>query len=165
MSRWMIMLAMLSCMAGCGNYDFKVNEKVVYTPQPLFSDFAISDPALRACVEQAIIDQKVVEANQLLILNCSNAGISALDGLEIFTGLRQLKLSANAIRNLMALATMSSLESLYLDDNEVVDPVPLYELLSLRNLDLSGNAQLQCPAGNALFQVEDVTLPEHCRRP
>lgn len=163
MTRWFLATLILLSL-GCSDLDFKVNDRVVYSPRPLFSDFELADPALQACVEQAIADQKVTLAIELHTLNCSHAGISSLEGLERFTGLQQLKLSANDIRNLAPLGKLSSLEALYLDNNQVVDPVPLYELLSLATLDLSGNGSLQCPAGNALFRLDELILPRHCKR-
>ncbi len=165
MSHWIKLAALLAIITGCSNYDLTVNEKRVYTPRPLLSGLSVTDDALRTCVEQAVIDQQVTRPNELLKLDCNHAGISSLDGLQIFTGLRELSLSGNSIRNLVALTTLSSLRSLYLDNNDVVDPVPLYELLSLRVLDLSGNAQLQCPGSAALFQLEEINLPAHCAKP
>ena len=150
-------------LAACENYDFKVNERVVYSPRPLFTDFEVTDPALRACLEQAIADGVVTAAAQLKSLNCSHAGIKDLAGLSIFTGLNSLKLSSNKVRNLMELGSLTSLLDLYLDDNDIVDPVPLYQLPALQVLDLSGNPQLQCPGGAAFLRLESVTLPQHCR--
>lgn len=164
MTRCLLTTLALLLLSGCSDLDFKVNDRVVYTPRPLFSDFEVADAALQACIEQAIVDQKATLANELRSLNCSHAEISSLQGLEIFTGLRQLKLTANEIRNLAPIVPLSSLEELYLDNNQVVDPVPLYDLLSLRVLDLSDNSALQCPSANALFRLEDVTLPDHCPR-
>lgn len=163
MTRSVTGIVLLLIIAGCSDLDFKINEKVVYSPRPLFTDFEVADAALQACLEQAIIDQKVTLANELLSLNCSHAEISDLGGLEVFTGLTQLKLSSNQIRNLVPLMPMSSLESLYLDNNRIVDPVPLYDLLSLAILDLSGNPSLQCPSGQALLRLEQAILPEHCQ--
>ena len=164
MMRWFWVSLLLLVGSGCGDLDFKVNDRVVYSPRPLFTEFEMADSSLQACIEQAIIDQTVTVANELRTLNCSHAGIGSLLGLEIFTGLKQLKLSSNEIRNLTPLMQLSSLEALYLDNNQVVDPVPLYELLSLNTLDLSGNSSLQCPGGNALFRLAELSLPDHCRR-
>ena len=162
MTRGIFAVLALMALVACSDLDFKVNDRVVYSPRPLLTDFEIADAALRACIEQAINDQRVTLANELQVLNCSHADITSLDGLELFTGIRQLKLSSNQIRNLAPLVPLSSLETLYLDDNQVVDPVPLYDLLSLNSLDLSGNAKLQCPAQAALFRLETLKLPEHC---
>ncbi|MEJ2520273.1 MAG: hypothetical protein P8Y91_08020 [Desulfuromonadales bacterium] len=157
-------LALLT-LAACGRYDVTVNDKVVYTPRPLFADFAVPDDALRACLEQAIDDGRITAASELSTLNCSHAGIESLEGLGTFTGISRLKLSSNRIRNLNELARLTVLEELFLDDNQVVDPVPLYELPALYRLDLSGNPGLQCPASGALLRVENLKLPAHCGEP
>ena len=149
-------------LSACGSYDFTVNDKLVYTPKPLFTDFEAPDRALYQCLTQAIIDAKVTSASELKSLNCSHAGIENLQGLSTFTGLTQLKLSANKILNLHQITALTILEELYLDDNLIVDPVPLYQLPALRNLDLSGNTPLQCPANSAFATLESVKLPDHC---
>jgi Leucine-rich repeat (LRR) protein len=151
-------------LGACQDYDFKVNDKIVYAPTPLFRDYNTPDPGLKSCLEQAINDGAITNAQQLLTLDCSFAGIENLEGLSTFTGLIALRLSANKIRNLVELNKMTTLEALYLDDNKIVDPVPLYPLAALRDLDLSGNAELQCPKPGSLTQVTTVVLPKHCRQ-
>jgi Leucine-rich repeat (LRR) protein len=140
-----------------------VNEKVVYSPQPLFRDYTTPDPGLRACLEQAINDGIITNAQQLTTLDCSFAGIENLEGLSIFTGITVLHLSANKVRNLVELNKLIALEALYLDDNQIVDAVPLDGLPALRELDLSGNPALQCPRPESLAQVTNLKLPKHCR--
>lgn len=155
-------IILITLLSACENYDFKVNDRVVYSPHPLFDDFDLPDPALRACVKQAIQDHVITAVLQLNTLNCSHAGISDLSGLATFTGLSSLKLSSNEIRNLVELGALTSLELLYLDNNQIIDPVPLYDLPALQSLDLSGNPDLQCPRTTGLLRVEQVVLPEHC---
>lgn len=152
----------LVLLGGCQGYDFTINERVVYSPPKLFRDFAIEDPALRACVEQTIADQGITAAGDLEALNCSHAGISRLDGLAVFTGLRTLRLSSNRVRNLVELGALVALEAVYLNDNQVVDPVPLYRLGQLREVDLSGNASLVCPRKDGFSETVEVMLPDHC---
>lgn len=164
MPRWIPACLLPLLLAGCGPYDVKVNERVVFSPRPLFSDFELADPALRTCVEQAITDGKVTAAPELEVLDCSHAGINDLAGLGVFTGITRLKLSSNNIRNLVELSRLSLMQALYLDGNAVVDPVPLFDLPALQVLDLSGNTALQCPASSALLKVETLTLPGHCAR-
>lgn len=158
-----LLALLLLLLPACENYDFKVNERVVYSPHPLFTDFDVPDQALRDCLEQAIVDLVVTAASRLNSLNCSHAGIADLSGLSTFTGLSTLKLSSNNILNLVELEKLTSLQVLFLDNNQVVDPVPLYQLPALRELDLSGNPDLQCPSRNGFVRVESVRLPTHCR--
>jgi len=158
-----IALALCACLAGCESYDVTVNDRLVYTPKPLFSDYTIDDSALLECVDQAIIDAKITGAGQLTTLNCSHSAISSLAGLATFSGLTRLKLSSNDIRNLLELQALKGLQELYLDNNVIVDPVPLYDLTQLRVLDLRGNATLQCPGAGAMLGIEELELPAHCR--
>jgi Leucine-rich repeat (LRR) protein len=158
-----VIVSFLIILAACENYDVKINERVVYSPQPLFADFEVADEALRACLEQAIADDLVTAAPRLETLNCSHAGITDLTGLSTFTGLTSLKLSSNRVRNLVELGSLTSLVDLYLDGNQVVDPVPLYQLPALQVLDLSGNPNLQCPSTAGFLRLEQVKLPRHCR--
>ena len=156
------LMTVLSILSGCESYDFTVNDKLVYTPKPLFSDFDAPDQALYGCIKQGIIDAKITSARQLTSLSCSHAGIENLQGLATFSGLTHLKLSSNKIRNLAELSAMTLLQELILDDNVVVDPVPLYRLPALRLLNLSDNGTLQCPASSAFAQLESLKLPRHC---
>lgn len=153
----------LVLLSACESYDFRVNDTVVYRPQPLFNDFEVSDEALRACLEQAIADGAISAASQLSALNCSHAGIEDLDGIASFPGIEVLSLSSNNIRNLMDISTITTLEELYLDNNRIIDPVPLYQLDHLSTLDLSGNPGLQCPNKGGFARVETVILPDHCQ--
>lgn len=153
----------LLLVSACQGYDVTLNEKVVYSPKPLFRDYTTPDPGLRTCLEQAINDGVITNAQQLTSLDCSFAGIENLEGLAVFTSLTEIRLSANKVRNLVELDKILTLEALYLDDNQVVDPVPLDQLLALRHLDLSGNPALQCPRPGSLAHVTTIILPEHCR--
>lgn len=156
--------AVVALLSACQGYDYTINDKVVYSPNPLFRDFDLPDEALRTCVEQAIVDNRVSAPGQLAALNCSHAGIESLEGLAVFTGLVSLKLSDNNIRNLVELGQLKALRSVYLQNNAIVDPVPLAALPLLSTLDLSGNAALQCPRAGSFDRVETLTLPEHCGR-
>jgi len=161
--RSLILTLFLVLLAACSDYDIKVNDRVVYTPAQLFSDFEIADEGLRDCVTQTIADQALTSSSQLLDLICSNAGISDLSGLSIFHALRRIRLSDNKVRNLMELQKMDQLQELYLDNNRIIDPVPLYGLSGLHFLDLSGNPNLQCPKAAGFSWTEELVLPKHCR--
>ncbi|MDG1945377.1 MAG: hypothetical protein P8J17_14060 [Halioglobus sp.] len=149
-------------LCACQDYDFKVNEKIVYAPIPLFRDFSTPDPGLTSCLEQAINDGAITAAQQLTSIDCSFAGIESVEGLATFNGLIALRLSSNQVRNLVEINKLAALEVLYLDDNQVIDPVPLYALRALRYLNLSGNQALQCPKEGNLEQLETLVLPKHC---
>jgi Leucine-rich repeat (LRR) protein len=150
-------------ITACGSSDFSVNDRVVYTPDPLFTDFSVPDKALRECLREAINDQKVTSANALSSLSCSDAGIETLAGLSTFTELEKLTLSSNNIVDISELSALTVLQVLYLDNNQIIDAVPLYQLPTLHLVDLSSNPHLLCPASGSLMRVSDVTLPSHCQ--
>ncbi|MEE4146943.1 MAG: hypothetical protein V2I26_19215 [Halieaceae bacterium] len=153
----------LALVAACGSYDVTINERVVYTPEPLFTDFDIPDPALRECIREAINDARATDAGDVSSLSCTGAGIENLAGLATFTEIEQLTLSSNNIVNISELAALSVLQVVYLDDNQIIDAVPLYQLPALHRLDLSSNPGLICPPPGSLLRVSEVTLPKHCR--
>jgi len=153
----------LLLLCACQGYDFKVNDKVVYAPNPLFSNFTVADPGLNNCLKQAINDDVITDPEQLTKLDCSFAGVENLDGLATFNSLTALRLSANKVRNLVELSKIVTLQELYLDDNQIVDAVPLDKLPALSKLDLSGNSALQCPKPRSLAHVRTIVLPQHCR--
>ena len=63
----------------------------------------------------------------------------------------------------MALSQLTNLQELWLDDNVIIDPVPLGSLIHLRLLNLADNASLQCPKNGLLDYVGTLTLPAHCK--
>lgn len=159
-------ILLFCCLFGlgaCQQYDLTVNDRVVYTPRALFTDFAATDPALQSCLETAINKGKITRASQLQELSCRRAGIASLDGLDTFTGLRQLDLSGNALEDIGEITSLIALEEAYLADNQIVDPLPLTSLQALDTVDLSGNRSLRCPDRQALLRVTRLTLPSHCR--
>jgi len=158
-----VLVAFCFLLGACQGYDFTVNEKVVYTPVPLFTGFSTPDPGLKSCLDRAINDGVITAADQLTSLDCSFAGIENLEGLALFRELKSLRLSANKVSNVVELSKFNALEELYLDDNQIIDPVPLYHLAALRRVDLSGNDNLECPNRASLAHVADVILPDHCR--
>lgn len=153
----------LLLLTGCSHYDVLLNDRLVYEAPTLFTDYRIDDAALATCVEQAIIDANITRAEDLEQLNCSEAGIVDLFGLNRFTGLKQLKLSGNQIRNLVELTQLKALEALWLDGNVIVDPVPVLTLPQLTTLDVSANPMLQCPPARAITHIRQFTPPEHCK--
>ena len=154
---------LLLLLTACGNYDFSVNDRVVYRPGPLFKDYQIPDNALRNCIDRAISSNSISAAAQLSTLDCSNSGVSSLAGLSTFTGIQQLSLSYNAIVDLSELGSLSVLQTLYIDHNQVVEAVPLYQLPALISVDLRANPALICPDSVSLFRAQTVLLPKHCR--
>ncbi|MFV0476457.1 MAG: hypothetical protein ACK5ME_01330 [Parahaliea sp.] len=149
-------------LASCKTYDIFVNDTVLYTPRPLFTNYTMVDPALQDCVKSAIDRYKVSEATQLQILSCSDMGINTLTGLAVFTGLRQLNLSDNALSDISELSSLGALSEVDLGNNHIVDALPLAELQALDMVDLTNNQTLRCPKRQALLRVVALHLPSHC---
>jgi hypothetical protein len=151
-------------VAACADYQFTVNERVVYSPEPLFAEFDITDKALRDCVKQHIADGSVRNAQQLLELNCSHAGISDLAGLEAFTALQQLHLASNSITQLAPLATLAELSSVNLKENQVKSLLPLRGLEKLKYLNVTSNPPLVCGELNYFQRKPGLVLeiPTQC---
>lgn len=129
-------------LMGCNRYQLTFNEQPIHTPPELFTGYRISDPGLRDCVAQTIGDLRVTEARGLKRLLCSNAGIAALDGLEVFAALETLNLASNTLTGI----------------------APLLAMPSLAQVDLSGNSGLDCEAAAALTdRGVATTMPSHCQ--
>jgi len=160
-------LLLVTLIAGCKNYSLSVNNNTVYTPPSLFKDFTIADANLRTCVEQTIIDNNITKAEDLKQLNCSQAGISSLAGLEKFHSIEQLNLAENALQSIAALSTFSQLKVLILRKNNLISAEPLLHMLALREVDVSENTKLACRdlkqlATNLRQQNLKLTAPEQC---
>lgn len=158
----------LALLVGCTEYNVSVNDRVVYTPEPLFSDYQLADDNLAGCVRQTIKDRKITRAGGLTRLQCTHAGIASLEGLGRFHSLKQLDLRHNKLTGLTALNKLGQLEVVLLKDNQLTDVAPLLKLLKLVELDVSGNPQAPCSdIEQAARAVRDnggmAILPEHCQ--
>lgn len=162
--RFGLIVSCLASLTACGNYSFSFNERELYRPAPLFTQYDIADRALSGCVMQTIEDAKITKAADLKRLNCSSAGIENLAGLETFTQLKALNLAKNQLEDLSPLAQLTRLETLILRDNAIVSAEPLLSLVRLKRLDLQGNEGLDCELGQQLAEQEALTvdLPEQC---
>ena len=160
-------ITLLLCLAGCADYRFTVNDKVVYTPVPLFTDYTLADVALEECVRQHILDRNISAAESLIDLNCSHAGISDLSGIEVFNGLVRLKLANNRIVELAPLSEMDTLRELRLDGNQLRGLRDIHGLVKLELLDLRDNPALPCSELTVFRSRATVTLvaPERCGSP
>jgi hypothetical protein len=153
-------------LSGCTQlekYDITVNDVTVYEPAPVIKVENVADTALRGCLQQTVWDHEATSPSALKILNCSEAGIQSLDGLEQFSALSSVKLSGNQIRNLLVLERLEALEQLWLDNNDIVDPIPVLRMTTLRSLNLTNNPALQCPKRSDIPTSLQLKLPSHCQ--
>ena len=159
--------ALALTLAGCMGYDYKLNERVVFQGPRLFVDYAIADEHLRACVAQAISDNRITRPEALEDLNCSQAGITSLAGLEVFTGLRRLGLDGNAISELAPLYPLRQLELLQLRGNRIAALDARLCQGAAKRIALAGNEALAC-ADIAKLQAcgaRLIDVPAHCASP
>jgi len=59
---------------------------------------------------------------------------------------------------------LTALRQLWLDDNDVVDPIPVLRMTALKELHLAGNLRLQCPDPSDVPRHLSLNLPDHCTR-
>lgn len=101
------------------------------------------DEALEACVRgyHGLEQQPIVPADVagLTSLECADAGIDDLTGLEHFVGLEHLTLWENHVADLAPLAGLTSLQTLQLGNNEISDLSPLEGMTTLEALGLADN--------------------------
>ncbi len=160
-------LATTLLTSGCNNYSVSVNENVVYTPPSLFKDYQLADTKLRDCVEQTIVDLHITSAENFTRLNCSNAGIKSLVGLDKFFALKELNLADNLIADINEIGKLGRLEKLVLTNNQIKEPAPLLHLLHLTQLYIDDNPQMTCNdlqqlQQNLKHQQLDLHLPKQC---
>lgn len=131
-------------LSGCSRYAFSVNDNELYRPAPLYTDSQVADEALAACIKQTIYDKRITKVEQLQSLNCSNAGIRSLAGLEHFAWLQKLDVS----------------------NNNISDSGALRRLNQLQYLKISGNPQLDCAnlVPKDAQNKREIVAPEHCSR-
>ena len=135
-----VVLSGFLASACSGPYEVTLNNQPVYTPEPLFGDYVIADAALKTCVQQTIADKKVTRVEQLTQLDCSDAGITSLEGLQRFLSLGEVDLSNNQISDASTLAAFKQ----------------------LTYLNLRGNAALVCDSLQAVQVNGTQNIPPHC---
>lgn len=158
-----------ACLTSCKNYSLSVNDKTVYTPASLFKNYQLADTKLKDCVEQTIYDLHITKAEDLTRLDCSNAGISSLAGLDKFFALTELNLAGNQLTDISELGNLGRLEVLLLNGNQIKNPAPLLSLLHLQQLDLTQNPSMTCKdlyqlAQNLDHQKPALKLPQQCNK-
>lgn len=114
-------LCLILTVSGCNRYVFTVNDQPVFEPAPLFDDYLINDTMLAQCVRQTIIDKKITTASDLTQLVCTHAGITQLEGLNIFTGLTQIDFSGNKLSSIKPILFLPYIESVNLTENPSLD--------------------------------------------
>lgn len=146
----------------CSDYSLTINDRRIYDPPGIFTNFHLPDAALQKCIDQTIKEGSLTAAKQLYKLQCPEKDISSLDGIELFNELRILGLEGNLLEGVDELPALKHLEQLNLANNQLVDVAALRELTQLQYLNLEGNKDLKCNQLEEL-DIENLIAPEHCR--
>ena len=156
---------MCSSDLGCHGYSYTLNNREIFSPPRLFTDYQMADRALQDCVQQAIEDQSITDAGQLKDLNCSRAGITSLAGIGTFPALARLGLDGNALTSVAPLASLKKLELLQVRDNRLTGFEAALCGSAGRKLALAGNTGFRCEDLGKLTAcgVELVDSPAHCQ--
>ncbi|MCK9504004.1 MAG: hypothetical protein M0Q95_07450 [Porticoccaceae bacterium] len=138
------LLIIAGLLSACDRYRVTLNDRPISEPLPLFTNFEVADAALQNCLQQAVIDQSIRRKHDLETLICSHAGITSIEGIQLF----------------------SSLSTLNLANNNLTDVSPLLFLGNLDAVNLEGNPALDCTGTKNLAahlpQDGTLILPEHC---
>ncbi len=151
----------------CSTYEVSLNNQVLYTPPPLYSDYKISDLALSDCVKSTIQEQQIVKPEQLEELLCPPGNIKSLSDLRYFTNIKKLGVANNDIESLQGLEQLKELQRLDVSGNNIRQVLELNILTKLVYLDLRKNSQLICEPikGELLLDRKGQSnhfLPQHC---
>lgn len=141
-----VQAACLLLLTAChGPYTVRLNDQVVYTPNPDAIGI-LEDPNFQGCLNLVLggDGDGAGEPEQLSSLACPAAGITSLRGIDALGKLQQLDLSGNAITDLGPLANLKELRILSLRDNDLRSITALNSLPLLRFVSLLGNPAIPC---------------------
>jgi Leucine-rich repeat (LRR) protein len=106
---------------------------------PKIVDIPFADGAFEACVLQRASNNGWTHANEVTQLNCSNMGITSLDGIEYLNRLTWLDVYQNDISSLQPVEHLTQLKVLQIYQNNVSDLGPLTRLFELEALEANDN--------------------------
>jgi len=159
LSKRVLVFVSALALGACASYEVSLNDQVLYTPPPLFSDYRIADPALKECVASTIRELKITDANALESLFCPDGNIQSLAGLEQFQAIKKLGLSRNKVNSLDIIGLLKNLEQVDLSFNHISKIEDLEVIKNLSYLNLKGNPIISC---GSLESGPSLLLPEGC---
>ena len=117
---------------------------------------AVTDERLKQCLSDATVG--MVTAGELTTLDCRNAAIQVLTGLEAFTTLRDLTLNDNQLNDLAPITKLVNLETLSLEWSiwEVTDLDALSGLVRLKKLVIRGSKVASVAPLAALVNLREL---------
>lgn len=156
---------MLVVVTACSGYTVTVNNQPVFDPQGRVQARGELDADLQGCINLALQQQGIGNAEELTVLSCANSEIRDLENIAQLINLRFLDLGDNNIRNITPLEDLRQLSGLNLNNNVIDDITPLLNIASLASVSLLGNSNIPC---NQLTMLRDrlqenLFAPETCR--
>ena len=162
--------ALLVCIAllatACSqNYTVAVNNQAIFDPTGRLLNGRLADPDLQGCVNIAMQQQSIQDADLLRVLSCASSEVNDLGNIAQLAQLRFLDVSNNTIHNLAPLQGLRSLGGLNLMNNAITDISPLLNMPNLATVNLMGNDGISCQQLQTLGQRlgNNLTRPERCR--
>ena len=162
----LVAAALLISISACSqNYTVSVNNQAVFDPTGRLFNGDLADPDLQGCVNIAMQQQNLQNAELLRVLSCGSSEVETVEAIEQLTQLRFLDLSNNFIHDISPLQGLRSLGGLNLMNNEIADISPLLNMANLASLNLVGNNDIPC---QQLLTLEarlgsNLSRPDSCR--
>ena len=162
----LVAAALLISISACSqNYTVSVNNQAVFDPTGRLFNGDLADPDLQGCVNIAMQQQNLQNAELLRVLSCGCSEVETVEAIEQLTQLRFLDLSNNFIRDISPLQGLRSLGGLNLMNNEIADISPLLNMANLASINLVGNNNIPC---QQLLILEarlgsNLSRPDSCR--
>ena len=162
----LVAAALLVSISACSqNYTVSVNNQAVFDPTGRLFNGDLADPDLQGCVNIAMQQQNLQNAELLRVLSCGSSQVKTVDAIEQLTQLRFLDLSNNFIRDVSPLQGLRLLGGLNLMNNEIADIGTLLNMTNLTSINLVGNNNIPC---QQLLTLEgrlgsNLSRPDSCR--
>lgn len=165
-ARGVLMICALLALSACADrYTVAINNQPVFDPTGRLFDGRLTDPDLQGCVNIAMQNQNIQNAELLRVLACANSEVETLENIDRLPQLRFLELSNNRIHELSDLQRLRALGGLDLSNNAITDISTLLNMPSLATVNLAGNPEIPCQQLDILGERlgSSLTRPATCR--
>jgi Leucine-rich repeat (LRR) protein len=162
----LVATSLLISFSACSqNYTVSVNNQAIFDPTGRLFNGDLADPDLQGCVNIAMQQQNIQNAELLPVLSCGSSEVETVDAIEQLTQLRFLDLSNKFILDVSPLQGLRILGGLNLMNNEVTDIGPLLNMMNLASVNLVGNNNIACQQLRALEDRlgSNLSRPETCQ--
>ncbi len=165
--RVLALIMLVSCtllLANCSRkFSVSVNQNVLYDPRPGHA-VTVTDAGLQSCVNVAMRDGSLDNADDVQILACPALEIESLGGITQLQNLRYLDLAGNQLEHLDELRRLNRLSSVNAPNNALTDISGLLSIASLTSAVLTGNTGIPCDQLDTLAQKlgQNLLRPASC---